>query len=163
MPLGDYLKGYEPNLNVEDSGFEPIKYKGAVVVNVLRKEDGKYGERVQLEMEVTDGEFKGRRFWKRYPTNSEDSVKRLVDDLFTSNLPYDFSSEDAEQATFGQAIGKTIYVRAYPNRSYMEDGRFLTKDEIASLSDEEKAEFPIRQAVRIIKQPKDVRTSPVPF
>ena len=164
MPLGDYLKGYEPNLNVDDSGFEPIKYKGTVVINVLRKENGKYGERVNWEMEVTDGEFKGRRFWKRYATDKEDQVKRLVDDLFTADLPYDLSTEDAELATFGASIGKVIYVRGYPMRSYMVDGKFLTRDEVALLTDEEKTEFPMRQAVRIVKAPKDDRkAASVPF
>src|SRR3990167_3619290 len=111
MPLGDYVKGYEPNLNVDDSGFAPIKYKGEVVINVLRKEDGKFGERVNLELEIQDGEFKGRRLWKRYATDKEDQVKRLVDDLFTAGLPYDFSTEDAEQASFMAGIGKARQAR----------------------------------------------------
>lgn len=157
MPLSDYLKGYEPNLNVDDSGFEPIKYKGEAVINVLREEVTKFGERVNMELEIPDGDFKGRRLWKRYDPNNEEQAKRLVDDLFTAGLPYDFSTEDAQQATFGSAIGKVVHVRAYPFRNYMVDGKFLSSDERNALTEEEKAEFPMKQAVRIIKAPSDAR------
>lgn len=153
MGLGDYLRDYQPNLNVDDSGFEPIKYKGEVVINVLRKEEGRFGERINLELEVPDGEHKGRRLWKAYPTDKEDAVKRFADDMFTAQIALDVSTEEAEAASFGEAIGKVIHVRAYP----FSPKKDFQGNEIPE--EDRKA----KQAVRIVKAPKDGRKADVPF
>jgi len=113
MGLHDFSKSYTPNENTEGKGFDPFNYSGMVQISGFRKEEGKYGERVVLELTVPPDikDVGNRKIWKNYATDQKDAVERLCSDLFTAGLAYDFATPEAELKSFDGALNKMIRVR----------------------------------------------------
>lgn len=116
--VGDFLRGFKPQIN--DDGDLPVKGAAMTKVNHLRPAKNKEGvyDRYELELETTevlDGNVRlGKRFWRRYYKDNEESIKDLVNDMFTSGIDLDTSNgEEAFEASFINAIDKPVCVRAW--------------------------------------------------
>ena len=117
MELEDVLKGYTPVENEDNEGFEILKgsYKCAVTKLILG-EHPEYGKRYELELtvnEVLDGNgAPGRKLWRRYNTDDE-GLKKLLNDLFTSEISIPKDSTDVFNANLNQALDKDVTIRAW--------------------------------------------------
>ena len=117
MAITDFLKGFKPNMNEDGDG--PVT--GQALTKVLRLYEDKNKEgvldryRLELEVkEVLDGSMPiGKRFWKSYFKDNESSAKEMANDMFTSGIELDYSSEQALVASFPNAIEKDVVVRAW--------------------------------------------------
>ena len=125
MGLTDNLraKGFKPEANV-DGEFKPLKGTYACEITVLRPEvdeknnGAKYYQVEYKPKAVLEGDPFGDKFSFRKRVyvdgdKAEDNLQAMLDDLFTCGIELDMSSDDAMEASFTLAIGKTAYIRAW--------------------------------------------------
>lgn len=126
MGLTEGLKqeGWTPTPN-QDGVFEILKGHYRTSLQVLRPEAAteKREKRIAMQLfveEVLEGTHvdltvpmeKRRRFFSQYPYTAE-GLKKLLNDLFTAGIVLETTSDEALEASFIQAIGKPMYVRAW--------------------------------------------------
>lgn len=165
----DFLKGFKPQINEDGSGFTVIEGVCVTKVNYLRPEKNKDGvvDRYRRELEVVDvlsgNGTPGRKLWTTFYQDNEDSVKKLVNDCFTSGITLDLSSKAAMEASFEDAIGKKVYVRCWawtpdkakdgtiiPEQDREPRQQFIVKTEKAAMTDAK-------------RKPSTKKSSTVPF
>lgn len=121
------LTGYKPEAPETNSGFEPFKYEGPVrvnkaVISVNDKIDSEYYaigcNQIDIEVEVLQGEFTGRRLWKRFNLDSEKAdgkgktpAMKLADQLFTVGLA--FTNMDSLTVACNTLVDQTILIKAW--------------------------------------------------
>lgn len=115
--ITDFLSGFKPSMN--DDGDGAVTGVAMTKVNRLYEEKNKEGvfDRYRIELETVeclDGKINvGKRFWKTYYKDSDTSAKQFANDMFTAKIELDWSSEEALKASFENAIGKPVCVRAW--------------------------------------------------
>lgn len=115
----DFLRGFTPQVNEDGSGFQVMEGIVVAKVNYLRPEKNKEGvvDRYRRELEVIEvlsgNGAVGRKLWTTFYQDSEDSVKKMVNDCFTAGVNLDLSSKEAMEASFEQVIGKKMYARCW--------------------------------------------------
>lgn len=150
----DFLRGFTPQVNEDGAGFPVIEGVCMTKVNYLRPEKNKDGvvDRYRRELEVIEvlsgNGTVGRKLWTTFYQDNEDSVKKMVNDCFTSSVTLDLTSKEAMEASFEEYIGKKVYVRCWgwtPDKT--KDGQpiaeqdrearqqFIVKTEKAALAD----------------------------
>lgn len=126
MGYTDTQKDYQPKNNDEQKllvgdcvahvkKFEKFEAKSGIgyislkaeVINVIEAKAGK-------ESNIVVGD----RVTKIYTPSDPKSLQKLYDDLFTANIPFDKSSDEAFEASLVNAIDKPIYFRCslYPKK-----------------------------------------------
>jgi len=125
MSLVEKLKaaGFKPAANT-DGEFVPLKGTYECNIVVLRPDIDKNNGNAkfyQLELKpiaAIEGDPFGEKFTfrKRYYVDgdkAEKNFEKLVNDLFTSGLEFDMTSDSAFEADFAKAIGAKMYVRSW--------------------------------------------------
>ena len=121
------LSGYKPE-SPNDGGFEAFKYSGPVTVEhaivsenmAVDSEFYPMGcKQIDIEVKVAEGDYAGRKLWKRFNIDSETEdkkgktpVKKLADQLFAVGLT--FANETELEACCEKLVGMDIIVKAYP-------------------------------------------------
>lgn len=115
----DFLRGFTPQVNEDSQGFPVIEGVCVTKVNYLRPEKDRDGvvNRYRRELEVIEvlsgnGQV-GRKLWTTFYQDNEESVKKLVNDCFTSGITLNLASKEAMEASFEETIGKKVYVRCW--------------------------------------------------
>ena len=109
-------------------------YRGTFTV--LRPDKNKEGVLDRYKMEITlsetvsGNEGTGRKLWRTYYKDNQESVQNMVNDLFTSGITLDTTSEAAFEGSFENAIGKPVVVRCYGwTKEKDKDGNVVPKEE----------------------------------
>ena len=120
MSFIDQLKGYQPIVNEDKGGFEVIKGDYGVEVTALAPKANKEGEfdRYQLELTIREtikgAEGVDRKFWRSYYKDGDNSLKELMNDMFTMNVNLDTATDEQSfENSFIAAIGAKGTVRAW--------------------------------------------------
>lgn len=144
-------KNFKPEEVNDDSGFKPIK--GAYICRIDRAEHKKgtaktsgepydfYALKLQVT-EVIEGDKGLNRFLDRVYRNDNDGIKKLLNDMFTSGIELDRSSEEALDASLSTLKDKTVKVRTWiwtPDKN--RDGSPIPEEERTG-----------RQQLKIIKE-----------
>lgn len=124
----DQLKGYKPESPKEGGGFEALKYNGPVEItkSIISTNDDVDSEfypkgctMIEIEAVISEGEFEGRKLWKRFNLDDvrEDkkgktSLKKLADQLWAVGLSFD--SLDTLNAVNEKFVGMRVIVKAWP-------------------------------------------------
>lgn len=124
MSVSEFLKGFKPQVNEDGpAGDVAVKGHARTKVNVLRPDKNKEGkiDRYLLEletMECLEGKINlGKRFWKRYYQDSQESIQELCNDMFTAGIKLDTTGDvTAFEASFAEAIEKPVIVRAWGHK-----------------------------------------------
>lgn len=163
MGMQDFLKGFKPQIN--DDGDLPVKGTAETKVNHLRLSKNRDGvfDRYELELEtvaVIEGDIRvGKRFWRRYFKDNEESVKDLVNDMFTAGIDLELQGDQSVfEASFDKAIGKPVIVRAWgwtPEKD--KQGNILPADQRKPIQ-----QFVIKHKAGV-KAGKGGKGSPAPF
>ena len=125
MGVVDSLKanGWKPTAS-DDGEFKPLVGTYGTSITVLRPEfdkknnDAKYYQLETKPNELISGDEFGEKFAfrQRFYVDGEkasDSLKKMLNILFTAGVELDTSSDEAMEADFINAIGKPLYVRAW--------------------------------------------------
>lgn len=143
MGVMDYLKGFTPEINTDESGFDVLEGTYLTNINRLSPEAGKdkqgnrdsakdcYSIEYQVEQVIKGNGNPGRKLWKRYYKDNEKDMKNLLNDLFTAGITLDTSSDEAGfEASFERAIGKKVYLRGWGwTPTKRQDGTAIPADE----------------------------------
>ena len=120
MSFLDQLKGYQPIVNEDKGGFEIIKGDYLAEITALKPKKNKEGVEDRYELTLTIREnLKGqdatnRNLWRSYFKDGENSIKDLMNDLFTMNVNLDNTAdEQAFENSFLAAIGAKGTIRAW--------------------------------------------------
>lgn len=121
------LKGYKPEKPGEGD-FEPFKYTGTAIIeksiiSTNTKVDNEFYpagcNQIEIEAIVLDGEYAGRKLWKRFNLDDEKqdkkgktSLNKLADQFFAVGL--EFNSLDSLKAANEKFVGMNVDVKAYP-------------------------------------------------
>lgn len=161
MGLVDTLKaeGWTPTPN-QDGTFEVLKGHYRTSCQVLRKEPATETKEARIVCqlyveEVLEGTHvdttvpleKRRRFFSYYNLDA-DGLKKLLNDTFTAGVTLDTTSDEALEASFANAIGQPVYVRAWgwtpdkdrqgnliPESERQARQQFVIKSQTAALKD----------------------------
>ena len=120
------MQSYQPE-KPSDGGFEPFKYEGNAVIeksmiSVNEKVDTEFYPRgctqIEIEAIVIDGEYTGRKLFKRFNLDDEKedkkgktSVQKLADQLFAVGLT--FKTLDDLKKVNEQFVGMKVDVKAW--------------------------------------------------
>lgn len=121
------LKGYKPE-KPSDGGFEPFKYSGPAiieksVISINENIDSEFYPKgcnvIDITATIMDGEYAGRKLFKRFNLDSEVEDKKgktpllkLADQLFAVGIT--FGSLDELKTKNENFVGMNINVKAYP-------------------------------------------------
>jgi len=128
VTMGDFdLAGYKPEAPT-DGGFDTFKYDGPVKINkaIVSVNDSVDSEfypsgcnQIEIEAEVLNGEYAGRKLWKRFNLDSTKAegkkpktpVQKLADQLFAVGLEFN-GIEQLREAT-EKLVTMVITVKAW--------------------------------------------------
>lgn len=143
MGVMDYLKGFTPEINTDESGFDVLEGTYLCNVNRLAPKAGKdrqgnldpkrdaYEVEYQIKEVVKGNGNPGRKLWKTYYKDSEKDLRNLVNDMFTAGIGLNTSGTEADfEASFEGAIGKSVYLRGWGwTPTKRQDGTAIPADE----------------------------------
>lgn len=122
MGFEEILKGYTPQENDDEKGFDILKGKYKCKLNSLKRDypkgdDLQLKPRYSMEVEVVENVEgdKGikRKFWKRYDLADEEKMKKLLNDLFTAGISLPNASQEDFESGFPIIKDSILYVRAW--------------------------------------------------
>lgn len=158
--------GFKPEVN-EDKGFEPVNGKYVCRIDSAGRVQGKspktgddydfYSVNAQV-IEIVDGDKATNRFLRLRYNNTEDGIKKLLNDLFTAGIEAGADSQDELDTALPQLTDKTMNIRAWVWRPDKDmQGNPIPEDERRNL-----------QSLRVVKEFKgktkpDTATTDVPF
>lgn len=122
--------GFKPEAST-DGEFKPLKGTYKTEVTVLRSEidsknsNAKYYQLSLKPSEVLDGDSFTDKFVfnKRFYVDGDkaaENLKKMLNLLFTAGIELDMTSDAKLEESFGNAIGKTIYIRSW---GWLPDGK----------------------------------------
>jgi hypothetical protein len=122
MGFDDILKGYTPQENDDDKGFDILKGKYKTKLNFLKKDYPKddvnqLKPKYRMELEVVE-DIEGdkgmkRKFWKSYDLHDDEKMKKLLNDLHTAGLDLPKGSKEDFESAFPIIKDALVFVRAY--------------------------------------------------
>ena len=116
------LKDYKPEEVKDDSEFKPLK--GSYICRVAKlthnigvsQRDNSPYDFYSLNMQVTetiDGDKGNNRYLNKRYQNTNEGIKKLMNDLFTAGIPFETGSREAFDLSLTNAIDKQARVRAW--------------------------------------------------
>lgn len=161
MSLEDILANYKPTENREDDGFEILKGTYKTTPSLKQSETKDKRPCYKLELTVNDvlegNGATGRRFWRTYMKQEDESVKKLMNDLFTAGIILPMTSVFDFETSFFLVNNFDITVRAWGwTPTTNRDGSPIPKEEQSPMQ-----QFKIVNATKIKVKPK--QPSDVPF
>jgi len=166
-PANDFfgeLKEYKPIEVKDDNDFKPLK--GSYIVRVARlshnvgtsQKDGNPYDFYSLNMQITetiDGDKGDNRYLNKQYQNTNEALKKLMNDLFTAGITFETGSREAFDSSLANAIDKQMRVRAWtwsPDKTM--SGEAIPEDERVAL-----------QMLKIVKDfsGKKAKASDLPF
>ena len=124
-PADDFfgeLAGYQPEEVKDEGEFKPLKGSYVTIVKRLTHNIGIstttnepydfYSLNLQV-VEVIDGDKGVGRFLSKRYQNTIEGIKSLMNDLFTSNIPFEKDSREALDLSLTNALDKQVKIRAW--------------------------------------------------
>ena len=116
------LAGYKPEVMTDDVDFKPLK--GAYVARIDKiehrtgnsKSSGEPYDFYAIKLQVTetiDGDKGTNRYIDKTYQNDQEGLKKFINDLYTANLNYDTSSDDAFLTSLTMNKDKSVKIRCW--------------------------------------------------